>query len=314
MANLLNLQFALDQNDQLISLANARKGEYYSCPACRSAVIYRHGKIRVAHFAHKALSGCSQETITHKTAKLLIQKVIIEWKSGNGQPPRIERRCQGCGKCVPQPLPEKVEKALLEHRLNNGYVVDLALMVEGKPQAAIEIRVTHNVGEIKAENLSIPFIEVDGNEVIQRPMVWRPIVDKFILLLCNDCKSLKAKFEIEAKQIANACNIELPTFYYRYGICKCWNCKRKIIVFTWVKEGIHDNSAPKLKPIPQTIQYKYSKTVGHHYWLNTCPYCHVIQGDYFLYCEPDGPFFGVTCTEDTEAAFLNDMLAISLHS
>jgi hypothetical protein len=27
-------------------------------------------------------------------------------------------------------------------------------------------------------------------------------------------------------------------------------------------------------------------------WANTCPYCGAVQGNWFLYHEPDGAFFG----------------------
>lgn len=316
MSKLLRVPFALDENNQLLNPANAEKGKIYFCPVCNEPVIYRHGEKekRVAHFAHKVSGSCNQETITHKTAKLLIQKAVDDWKSGKGETPIIERACQGCGKTMPQQLPEKVDKALLEYRLENGFIVDVALMVKDKPQAAIEIWVTHAVDRIKASNLSVPFIELDGYGVIENPMVWQPMVDNFKPLLCNECKSIYLKFQAKATQVAKACNLVLPNSYYRHGICKCWKCKREIIVFAWVKDVMHDNSAPKIQPPPRTVQYRFSKTVGDKYWVNSCPYCQSIQGDFFLYCEPDGAFFGVNCTEDSVTAFESDMFRIASHA
>ena len=162
--------------------------------------------------------------------------------------------------------------------------------------------------------ISVPYIELEGNEVIANPKVWKPITDNFKPPTCDKCKSNYLRFQAKVKQIAEASKIELPIAYYRYGFCKCWKCKNDIIVFAWPKDGMHDDSAPKTKPIPQTVQYRFSKTVGQKYWVNTCPYCHSIQGDFFLYSEPDGLFFTVNIEDDSPKAFDEDMLKIAAYA
>jgi competence CoiA-like predicted nuclease len=64
---------ALDNNRSLIKPESAEKGNNYFCPACGEPVILKKGDVRVPHFAHKISETCNQETIIHKTAKLLIQ-------------------------------------------------------------------------------------------------------------------------------------------------------------------------------------------------------------------------------------------------
>jgi hypothetical protein len=310
----LRVPFAVDDEGRLYSPVSAEKGRNYFCPACQEPVIFRQGEIRVAHFAHKVSDTCNQETITHKTAKLLVQKAVHEWKAGKSNSPMLQRVCQICGASGSQPLPDKVDSAILEYRLEDGSVVDVALMVEHSAQAAVEIKVTHAVDELKANSLHVPFIELDGYEVIENPTVWKSITDNFKSLTCCKCKSIYLKFQDKTRQIAKASNIELPAAYYRYGLCKCWKCKREIIVLAWPKDGMHDDSAPKVKPRPRTVQYRFSKTVGSKYWVNTCPYCQSIQGDFFLYREPDGPFFTIDVEEDSPAAFDRDMMRIAVHS
>lgn len=310
----LRVPFVIDDKDQLYTPATAEKGKNYFCPACRVAVILKQGEIRTAHFAHKVSETCNQETITHKTAKLLIRKAVNEWRSGKSDPPILQRACQICGESMSQPLPEKVDSAILEYKLANGAIVDVALMVGDIAQAAIEIRVTHPVDEIKANRLTVPFIELDGYELIENPAVWRPITDNFKPLTCEQCRSNYSRFQVKVRQIAKASGIELPKMYYRYGFCKCWKCKREIVVFAWPKDGMHNNSAPKVNPPPRTVQYRFSKTVGDKYWVNTCPYCQSIQGDFFLYSEPDGPFFALDCEEDSPAAFERDLLKIAMYA
>ena len=133
------------------------------------------------------------------------------------------------------------------------------------------------------------------------------------LLTYNDYESIYLKFQAKAKKIAQKLGIKLPDTYYRYGITECWNCGREIIVFAWPKEK-WSNAEPKLKPYPKTIQYQFSQTIGSKYWVNTCPYCKAIQGDFYLYCEPDGPFFGADIKEDSPEAFKEDMLTIALRA
>jgi hypothetical protein len=309
----LRVPFAVDDKTKkwLVSPETAEKGRNYFCPACQEPVIFKQGEMRVAHFAHKTSDTCNQESITQKTAKLLVQKAVHEWKAGKSNSPALQRACQICGISISQPLPDKVDSAVLEHRLADGSVADVALLVGETVQAAVEIRVTHAVDELKANRLPVPFIELDGYEVIENPAVWKPIIDNFKPLTCDKCKATYLKFQAKVKQVAKASNVELPAAYYRYGFCKCWKCKREIIVFAWPKDGMHDDSAPKVKPCPRTVQYRFSKTVGDKYWVNTCPYCQSIQGDFFLYGEPDGPFFAVNLEEDSPMAFDRDMLRIA---
>jgi ribosomal protein S27E len=313
MSELL-IPFAVDEKEQLCSPKTAERGKNYFCPACKEPVIFRHGDIKIPHFAHKVSLTCNQETVTHKTAKLLILNVIEDWKSGKSGSPKLYRKCQICGKIINQPLPEKVDSALLEYKLSDGSIADVGLMVEGKVQAAVEIKVTHAVDKIKANRLPIPFIELDGYEVINNPVVWKPITDNFNPLTCDQCKTIYTRFNKKILQIAKASNLELPKVYYRYSFCKCWKCKREIIVFTWPSDNSDNTYLPKIMPPPKTVQFRYSKTVGRKYWANTCPVCHSLQGDYFLYSEPGGPFFGLNCEEDSSTAFERDMLRISTYA
>ena len=100
---------------------------------------------------------------------------------------------------------------MLEYRMSDGFIVDVALMVENEPAAAIEIRVTHAVEENKAKLLSIPFTELDGRKVIENPFAFEPIHDQFLPLTCTACKQVKARFQVKVKEVAKQTGIELPT-------------------------------------------------------------------------------------------------------
>lgn len=301
----LRVPFAFDDEERLCVPKTAEKGKHYFCPGCRDTVILKKGEVKAAHFAHKASKTCSQETIVHKTAKNLVVKTISDWKAGKTESPKLRRKCgfkidygplygeETCEETYDQPIPDKVEQAVTEYRMSNGFIADVALMVENEPALAIEIRVTHAVDENKAHSLSVPFIELDGHTVLEKPNHFDPIRDnKLNLFTCNTCKEAEPKFEDKVAKVAKQTRIKLPdrdSCYYRYGINKCWNCQREIILYTWPGND-WDTSPPKKKPIPQTIKFCYSRTIGHKYWANTCPCCKRIQGDFFLHGSNLFPF------------------------
>jgi hypothetical protein len=77
---------------------------------------------------------------------------------------------------------------------------------------------------------------------------------------------------------------------YKQAIIECWKCGKRIPVFTWKGHQDWQKEKPP-EPIPNVLQLRYSSVVDHEYWVNVCPYCNRIQGDWYLYYEPDGPFF-----------------------
>ena len=109
----IKIPFAIDDLGILTKIDDATRGIDYYCPACNMPVIVRKGDIKIHHFVHKASDFCSQETVIHKTAKMLFQKLVSDWKNGLAQAPKINRKCQICYSIIQQPLPDKVQSANL---------------------------------------------------------------------------------------------------------------------------------------------------------------------------------------------------------
>ncbi|HHW57746.1 MAG TPA: hypothetical protein GXX15_08805 [Clostridia bacterium] len=145
------IPYAIDNKRRLYSAKNAEKGKQYYCPSCGEEVILRKGEIRIAHFAHKSNANCSEETVIHKTAKLLIQQTIQSWKKGDKKAPIIRVNCPICGKPTYLEILEQmqIEDAVLEYRLPEGYIADIALIANNKIKMVIEIKVTHSIEEKK---------------------------------------------------------------------------------------------------------------------------------------------------------------------
>jgi len=64
---------------------------------------------------------------------------------------------------------------------------------------------------------------------------------------------------------------------------------------------------PDESQIPYTLRKRYTQETTKKYWVNTCPNCTAVQGDFYLYNEPDGPFFSFNASED----FDHDMLDLA---
>ena len=302
---------ALNQDHRVVRVDEAQKGVAYFCPECTEIVIFKQFASRSDHFSHKPNQQCNKETILHNAAKRLVQQVLIDWKEGKGQAPILQRECESCNALVVKPLSEKIESAVLERKLSCGHIVDVALMI-GEIPAAVEICVTHPVDKDKSEKLSIPYMELEGIEVIKTPLVWR--AKSFKLkhpMICEACNLRRSRFIAEATEIARETCVSLPTSYYRYGFSWCYRCKFKVLVFTWPEHELHTTLRPKQQPLPRTLIFNYSKTTKTKYWMNTCPRCGASQGDFFLYHQFEEPFYGFHCGRDTQDDFDSDLLKIA---
>jgi len=137
-----------------------REDDHY-CPACEEELIYRAGEVTRPHFAHHGGNPCSSpETILHHAAKPRLAKTVRRWIEGKRQAPRFARECKLCRKPkVEQKIPDTITEVRLEHALPNGYRPDVLLLAgedDPQPAAAIEVFVTHEVGEQKRKDLNLP--------------------------------------------------------------------------------------------------------------------------------------------------------------
>jgi RNase P subunit RPR2 len=292
----LKIPLARDNNGRIVSPESASKSGDYFCPSCGEVLVFKKGKIKKPHFSHKATDQCSQETVVHQTAKSLLVQSIQDWKSGFIDSPKVKRLCEDCGVVTIQGFPDKVVEAVDEKRLENGYIVDIALTDGEKVLAAIEIKVTHGVDQEKKNKLGIPFIEVHGDDVLKTPAELTPLIDQFKPFRCRYCQGALRLYESKMSEISRKTKVEIPDEFYRPTCGSCWRCGREILIFAWPTQGMHNSRVPEHIPRPKTIQYRYSRQARSKYWVNTCPYCNNIQGDFFLFSDSHSPLFGFHCS------------------
>jgi len=73
---------------------------------------------------------------------------------------------------------------------------------------------------------------------------------------------------------------------------KCWKCGKETTVWTWRGHSLWPDKLPEGEAVPAELSLGSTVVPDHQYWLNRCSHCGRVQGDFYLYMEPDGPFFG----------------------
>lgn len=194
----LAVPWAVTSSGRLCHPFHAEKGEAYTCPECHASVFPRQGDVRIWHFAHQADASCSPESRTHRLAKQLVVQTIQDWiADASKNPILLVYKCPSCRRDQRFNLSLPITQARLETRLPEGFVVDVALLSNGDLVAAIEVCVTHAVGFEKAQKLSLPFLELSGDEVLECPNEWRPLQigkSSFWCPLCQEREQALAWF------------------------------------------------------------------------------------------------------------------------
>ncbi len=231
------IPYALNVAGELISAKEAKKQEKYFCVECGLELIYKAGDIREKHFAHKQESNCSTEAVIHKIAKRLIVQ-IIKRNSENKQEIHLNIKCDNCDEIHRIEIEGGIFSDAKEEVQVSKYRCDVVGYKEGKPALAIEIFNSHKVDNEKAENLSLPWIELDAIDVINNPLGWKPFDYRLKANLCHSCdlkskkiKSICDKWKIDSKSYTT---IKKKTnSKYIAEIYKCWKCDEEIPVFWW---------------------------------------------------------------------------------
>ena len=283
----LEVPYGLRSDGYLEKAGDAHKIFNYLCPECEEPLVLRAGEHKIKHFAHKANTNCSSESIIHKTAKMLIAQIIRDQADIlRRQPLYIQCYCICCNVEISRPLPYEAFTSAQEEKPIDGYICDVVAQRNEKDVLAIEIFFTHEVDEIKAKNLPLPWIELTAESVLSNPYYWRPTQFNLKKTLCEKCKeyikklnSIIEKYGLEPRPAAIYRD---PTKgQYLAEIETCWKCKQEIPVFWW--HGIPFCQLTPPEPRPKTIKFLFVKTYGGKYWANTCANCGATQGDNFLF-------------------------------
>ncbi|MHB8137549.1 MAG: competence protein CoiA family protein [Smithellaceae bacterium] len=286
----LQVPYALNSSGELITPVDAIKGGNFFCPLCNEKLTLRKGKIKIPHFAHSNNSNCTNETILHKIAKMLVINSVNNFVNGKGKQPEIVRTCIICSGKHIQKLPSKITHASEEVRLDTGFIADVGLFGISHIEAVVEVFVAHLMESKKKENLGIPFIEIKAEDLVNNPTLWTPINDNLKSVICRECHQRFSNYSELIKKLSDKFKLNINMAEYGCGVTICWKCHNQIPVF--LIEEVKANFYPK------TVKFMYSHTRKERYFANTCPICQSLQGDFYLNDEPDGPFFCLSCINE----------------
>lgn len=274
--------FGRDPDGLLVPPGEATRDIPYACPACDTPLIYRSGPKKRTHFAHRADSECSGESIIHIVAKQWVAAAAVAALSGNARV-NLTFSCDNCRENTSILLPtNRFDEVAIEKPVDSGRIIDVLLLREGAPALGIEVFVTHAVDEQKAIDLDFPWIEVSGRQVVDSPTDWRVRKHKMNISACAACRK-RAFYEQQARdlmysKVLRAAKVEV-TAGYTVAIARCWHCGKPTPLFSW--RGPMWGTEEPPDPIPRTVRFKYSGVVKHKYWANNCAHCNRLQGDFY---------------------------------
>ncbi len=161
---------ALNQETNIhVNPSFATKGDKYICPDCKRNVIFRKGKIKRPHFAHKVENmKCNyyekpSESAIHKEAKFLMKRIL-----DNKTPIRFKRSCKNCYEYVFFNITNNNYQAIIEHPFiynDSRKSADVALVDNnGNIIYIFEICYTNATNE---KDRPEPWFEINANEFIK---------------------------------------------------------------------------------------------------------------------------------------------------
>lgn len=292
----LLVPYGADANQRLVRAAEAQRGIEYRCPQCDGLLVLRAGDVKITHFAHKANTDCSGETLLHQIAKRLVAQVVNECTTSASKRLAMSCMCTRCNRAFQSSMSAKAfSRAEIEKRIG-PFVCDVVAFRDSEPVLAIEVLATHAVDEVKARDLGLPWIELSAEAIIDDPYSWRPRNSRLKAVHCPECKDYDRRLQKAAERwnqpiSESAVSRDPSRATYLAAVECCYKCKNDIVVYWWAGVPFCEKEPPK--PRPRSIEHRFSKTYGGSYWANTCPSCGALQGDNFLFLFKDAPFSGL---------------------
>lgn len=151
---------------------NAEKGLDYICPGCKAPVILRRGEIKAPHFAHKPGERRCEfydhpgEGEIHKMTKYIIADLLRKRKIK-----KIQRLCPRKYLCLSHDLSrfdeqvkyEEGDEVIVEYRVSDKCIVDVAVINNGKLKYIFEVYDTHKTTRKTPE----PWFEIDAKKFLK---------------------------------------------------------------------------------------------------------------------------------------------------
>lgn len=272
----------------------ANKAASYKCPECKNVVIPRQGKIRTAHFAHKAnVSTCSYfdrpgESQYHKIAKIAIMSLL----QNNGSFTTYYR-CKGYSK-IPHIAYQHIkllegDEIILEYK-SKDYIADIAIVNRGHVRTIIEIYHTHATTSFVRPEPWFELRTCDIFAALASDTKSAVIPCVRTRKKCYECNCYELKLGALDKHTLGYC---LPAEDYSHIECICLECKHPVALsknrFQHIGHSnckmynyptVHNEIKDTLYKLTYILQTKPIKTLQH-----ACDYYTWAYDDNEDYCD-----------------------------
>jgi hypothetical protein len=200
---------------------HAVKGVQYSCIECDGQVIFKCGKIKRPHFAHKPGSLCSyynrcNESQMHKEAKLGLRQYLSD-----GNVVTIFRNCTRCKETEKALIKcEKNETVVCEYVASDKCRYDVCILdSSNNPRCVLEVQYTHKTASYRPE----PWYELDALQILLG------IEKSYITMRCGR-RVYCDKCELDNKIISTRLYLMIPCSKYSTSCLMCKKYKDPYIV------------------------------------------------------------------------------------
>ncbi|WP_424950580.1 hypothetical protein [Deinococcus sp.] len=173
----LAVPYALNDHQRLIRPEGGVLHGSYRCLQCQERVYFKPGKKYRSHFYHAAGAACTGESVLHLAAK----QALVEGLPGLSElGVLLPCRRAGCPDLHVAVWTLPPFDTILAEVPLGSYRLDVALMQQGEVVAAIEVFQTHRIGEQKGQDLTVPWIEVRADTVLENLVLLQPVVGQTV--------------------------------------------------------------------------------------------------------------------------------------
>lgn len=272
-----------------------------SCVGCSQPVSLRAGTKVRPHFGHRPGAVCSApETVLHSTAIQVIA-AALSGAINAGEPYPVQWWCGVCASLNDGNLARGQGRTVMVDTAVPGarYRPDICVLASGRPVAAIEVVVTHDVEEATAA-----YYDQAGIAVVRVWPTWETLAGLRRGFLLEDgapkfatdgavrCTSAA---HVEPVVPCGRCNKSADVFRLETvrGRLDCWRCEKDVPVLelSRVADGApFSASDPEVAGVTEvapgtgvTLADAFSKTAGRSYLMHRCPACNAKVGDFYAY-------------------------------
>lgn len=262
------LAVAMSVNSSIVWATEAVSGDDYFCARCGTTMILNSSEHA---FQHPDSFNCSALLGVQKAALLYMHDLLTD---GHASPLQVRTRCTNCRRSV---LIDLNEEACRCSFMSAEDGKEALLLESSHLRALILVRPASPLLCHEAYRLGIDWLEVDARNLFTMSVV-DVLAGTLPMHLCDLCDDRQAHMREQILSTAARHGTEFDTTKYRARLQRCNNCQECILQFRWSGHKTWDTEAPP-KPVPLSIQWRWSQKRHSYCWLNTCPECGEIQDE-----------------------------------